>query len=125
MRDILFRGLADFNGRRNWIFGNYQKSITNGITRHFIIENNGVVFDVDPNTVGQFIDMFDGNGTKIFEGDIIQYKNIKEYLPVRWEKKHAAFYMSKENYWTLPENQIKVIGNIHEHYELLETSNAI
>ena len=88
MRDLLFRAKTTDNdelieGNDEWIEGSY---VHLNLGRHYIFTGKldltqhnykGRIgfecFEVNPETVGQYTDVNDSNGTKIFEGDIIQY----------------------------------------------------
>ena len=129
MREILFRG--KILGLTDWSYGYYAKSGEN----HFILldtdsEDNYSI--VDPETVGQFTGLTDKNGKKIFEGDIVQWKdeNFNNYTSVvewcgeKWN--YPAFDLAKHDYecnglqYVHEDCIIEVIGNIHDNPELLE-----
>ena len=70
MREILFRGK---DVKENWRIGLLAKS-GNG---WYISNSAGIPLanEVIPKTVGQYIVFTDKNGKKIFEEDIVKYKN--------------------------------------------------
>jgi uncharacterized phage protein (TIGR01671 family) len=150
MREILFRGRNKHSCE--WEFGCYYKQTEfygDEIEDHVIITSREelsydqalVCYSVQPETVGQFTGLTDKNGTKIFEGDVIQFHKFR-YEPdwvgvVRYENCHyiatgrmplayekrmgeEAFYCPFEVVISgIDKETIKVIGNIHDNPELL------
>lgn len=129
MREILFRG--KILGLTDWSYGYYAKSGEN----HFILldtDNEDNYSIVDPETVGQYTGLKDKNGKKIFEGDIVQWKdeNFNNYTSVvewcgeKWN--YPAFDLAKHDYecnglqYVHEDCIIEVIGTIHDNPELLE-----
>lgn len=75
MREILFRGKRVDTGE--WVYGFYLYDIGNSIKeRPSSVSTH--TYLVDPNTIGQFTGIRDKNGVRIFEGDIIRWKNWKD-----------------------------------------------
>lgn len=88
------------------------------------------VHEVDPKTVGQFTGLTDKNGTRIFEGDIVDIDigYLKRRGVVFYEESAAKFGLEMEgaekNFSFLGRQMVKmynvtVIGNIHDNKELL------
>ena len=84
-------------------------------------------YEVIPETIGQFTGMIDKNGTKIFEGDIIDLSNKYSKIEIRNAKvyyEEASFKINKSigcysNFlygWNL---DYEVIGNVYDNPELI------
>ena len=145
MRDILFRGFyPDEDGKEKvfvngewikgfWVYGYY---VLVNIKKHRIYtgeyfgEYNLDYYVVIPETVGQYTGLKDKNGTRIFEGDIVDILNC-EYIPwvvdktklkVEWCNDPTGFYpfCSYGNY--VDSEYVEVIGNIFENPELIENA---
>ena len=83
MREILFKGKSLLSGE--WVEGYYIGPI-GVLDVHEICDIHditGTRVEVDPSTVCQYTGMTDKNGTKIFEGDIIQWTNWNGELAMK------------------------------------------
>ena len=137
MKEILFRGKRVDNGE--WVEGGslLQFLMIGGCKKMSIaprgtkphIKKDGQVIQAEeifPETVGQYTGLTDKNGTRIFEGDVVQNVTEGKTAVVQWFSEHSAFMLwcKSENqvYW-LYENDflnIEIIGNIHDNPELLK-----
>ena len=131
MRKILFRGKTV---KEQWAYG-----LLAHIGNAWYISNKAGVataYEVIPSTVGQYTGLKDKNGTKIFEGDIVQTN--KFFLSVGLNAKYVIEYdveiacfigtMQKSyvKHFTTFQNdsdQFEVIGNIHDNPELLNAED--
>ena len=132
-RKILFKGKR-VRGDGKWIYGYYWfieehflDSVLNN--KHFIKSiNNGIDYEVIPETVGQFTGLYDINGKEIFEGDIVKELDYGHYTyQVEWKDTSCGFEPfsdSEENCHHcdggLDSRRCEVIGNIYDNPELLE-----
>lgn len=134
MREILFRGQrVDYNNPANngkWYEGVYfpKDDTTPAIIYSGKRHNHGVF--VDPETVGQYTGLTDKNGKKIFEGDILQYKNETCWV-INWCAEETRFVVTGYIDGKKCEHicidtvfrDFEVIGNIHDNPELLKGEN--
>ena len=121
-REILFRGkvtglplyLQDKKKVGTWVYGSYLSYPTAQIV---VLEDEYVV---DPATVGQFTGLYDKNGKKIFEGDVV-FAGYGEYYQSTHEYS-TTIIIDGANYEELNAlcnaNVVEVIGNIHGSPEL-------
>lgn len=122
-REILFRGKCVDNGE--WVEGCFWKDIWGDNTEY--IYYDGEDYEVIPETVGQYTGLTDKNDKKIFEGDIVTYK--EKIYTVDWCDDCVSFVLPCINYPELETDfrpfygtDLEVIGNIHDNPELLEVS---
>ncbi|MCM1316394.1 MAG: YopX family protein [Alistipes senegalensis] len=128
IRKILFKGKRTDNGK--WLEG----SLLDFYEKTYIVHLDDMTrttFDVYPETVGQYTGLNDLHGTKIFEGDIIEFVDgldEKHKGVVYWRSGSynvdCSKFSNKEygNYFrlfTAYACEAKVIGNIHDNPEML------
>ncbi len=131
MREIIFRGKALDDNK--WYFGYLTKISVNNSKNNLAIitgtEKNCFIPEVvDPETVGQYTGLKDKNGTKIFEGDIVEvyYYGRKSGL-VFWHEKEFEWAVQtdvrihKLSYFY--NHKIEVIGNIFDNKDLAEVQD--
>ena len=129
MREILFRGKRKSDGE--WVLGYVVPTTTNTYGKGVdIIDTDGIDYDelnyfrpgfcsdpVVPETVGQFTGLTDKNGKKIFEGDILTLRTRRPHI-VKFED--GGFVLTGTAIPICHANKFEVIGNIHDHHELLK-----
>lgn len=136
MREILFRGKSRNNGK--W----YQGDLVTVAHKRFI-DDDIVKERVIPETVGQYTGLTDKNGTKIFEGDLLdgdEYPFLSDnahnyFAEVVWFDNCPAFGLCTHKHPLsdvrgisegncdiiegFDSSKWEVIGNIHDNSELL------
>lgn len=136
MREILFRGKSNYEGRdTQWFYGGLLPESQNTfpiIVRDYDNDEEWIgIFDwatVDPETVGQYTGLTDKNGKKIFEGDIVVISNQQDYPTlVKFCESGWQCVIPNDNAFThyrhrLEDNFTKyeIIGNIHDNPELMK-----
>ena len=125
MREILFRGKQPVSGE--WVYGSLITE-TNPFDKDMVMTH---IYDDSCNeilviseTVGQYTGLYDKNGIKVFEGDIISGKSgrfkviwcdiICSFIAAEMDEIHGLPSMNKG---TL--KYYEIIGNIYDNPELL------
>jgi uncharacterized phage protein (TIGR01671 family) len=144
-RQIKFRGRR--TDHRGWAYGYYFTTPLTaeyniqpengayfdcgGIGRRYVISNSdGCVFEVIPETVGQFTGLTDKNDVEIYEGDIVRYYERIGVVNWRlWElgSRYHGFYCWSEGSYAIGSDEnfiaddVEVVGNVYDNPELLTT----
>lgn len=130
MREILFRGKRLNDNENDWAYGSYVKQYDCDMIYFPTAESDGFDYaHIIPETVGQYTGLTDKNGTKIFEGDIVQAATVlfrsRPYLVDMDEERGGWFPFACGDGCGCCECEVvragccEVIGNIHDNPELL------
>lgn len=123
MREIEFRGQRE--DTKKWVYG-YLLRMFDEIS---IMDkkNENLVFPVDKNTVGQFTGKTDSQGTKVFEGDLLEYdEDIFNGVEFITQRKSGVVTFAENGTWcagrlfslsAVIANNSKVVGTIYEEKE--------
>ena len=129
MREILFRGKRVDNGE--WVVGDslVHSMYKKGDVCIGVIEGLAI-YSVIPESVSEFTGLTDKNGKKIFEGDIVtndyclekdKTKNsIIEYGKWNCSCCNGVFGWVSNGFVDFRDEDVIVIGNIHDNPELLK-----
>ena len=127
MREILFRGKRTDNGE--WIYGDLMQNVDCIKIREQEkdVKHIAKSFEIDLETVGQYTDLADKNGKRIFEGDIIKrfWLGAEIIYCVRYDAENAHFIgkaLNKNGFTSFDGDgeMFEVIGNINDNPEMLK-----
>ena len=138
MRAILFKAKWKDNGK--WVKG--YVVCKHGLYFIYDIVNSDScgqnIYEIDPETLCQFTGLYDKNGKKIWENDIIKYHFRENYAPIKYgyyqncfdsqKAGHIGFYVDWTDdkclrkdlgYWI---NMVDAapVGNVFDNPELLQ-----
>lgn len=89
----LYRGKSKKTGK--WYYGSYLKLNSSAVRpEHFIVSNySGIMIEVEPETIGQFTGLLDKYNNKVFDGDILLFRD--KLIAVYWDGERFQ-WMAKE-----------------------------
>lgn len=120
MREIKFRGKRIDNGE--WIIGD----LCRGENGTFAISTNTIgLYEVHPESVGQYTGLKDKAGKEIYEGDIL--KDIHGYITeVRYIGAEFKSYCEPidSGVGLFETEKYEIIGNVFENPDLLQSPNS-
>lgn len=116
-REIKFK--AKRLDRKGWVEGSLIRSTTGIKERAYIVDNFSSMSDysvigIDHSTICQFTGLKDKNGTPIYEGDIVIYKdnNAERRGAIVWDNESIAFCFEKGFFLChFPSKNMVVVGN--------------
>lgn len=121
MRQIKFRAK---NKEGNWVYGSFVKN------RHgsHIYDYDVIHWEIDPQTIGEYVGLKDQTGCEIYEGDIVKFNyDCTECANPSYTKnmvREVKFLNSSFcPIYQYECKNIEVIGNIHENSELIKEKN--
>ena len=140
MREILFRAKRknwrDLPKEEWWVEGSYHHQTDyygELCDKHYIIdgtktdmEGYGEHYEIDPETLRQYICMNDKNGNRIWEDDIVKHEISDTLGTVKWYQEDYVGWcvddvmIDEQQFTDEMWDECEVIGNIFDHPELLK-----
>lgn len=140
-REILFRGYSKYG--KGWLYGDLVRNVEGDFAVRppykMGMEHRCDIYEVAPNTIGQYTGIKDKNGNRIFEGDILdftvfdwqghgtQYRGVVKYEGAHfmlWLSCESEYYGADSGFfldWVVDQDsEATVIGNVFENKELLK-----
>lgn len=116
IENIKFKAKRLDNGE--WVYGSLIRSTAGVKERAYIVDNFSSMSDysvvgIDPSTVCIFTGLKDKNGTPIYEGDVILYKdnNSERRGDISWSNQISSFSFGCGLLCYFPTNCMVVVGN--------------
>lgn len=105
---------------KEWVYGHYTEGSAG---YHYITTPDGCVWQVIPETVGQFTTAYDCENEPVYEDSLIKNEDTGDIQVVYWnDEKYAWYcgYINQDRIVSLAEslgNLNIVIGSIHDQQE--------
>lgn len=129
MDEIKFRGKRIDNGQ--WAYGDLNDY---SYSPKIVVPSEGVMYDVDPATVGQYTGLADRHNVEIYKGDIVRINHPQDTTGDFTNKLGRVFWWDEEGGWYHGHESVKdgsgrppkrmwpfteVVGNVYDNPELL------
>lgn len=130
MREIKFRAISHDTG--DWVYGWYAREVTVSFIIEEVVTKSlrdvGCIeykkHEIQPETLGQYTGLRDIHGTEIYEGDIVEYRDmisgIKGKGVVKYENGSFCIDDGFKKAFRWIDYEVEKISNVFDNPELLE-----